>query len=75
MGSMPPSEEQQKEQLEAQKDQANLQLKAEELNIRKARFMQGVKESEKQNARKDAESKAKIVEVASKVAREDKKKD
>ena len=31
--------------------------------------MQGVKQSEKQNARKDAESKAKIVEVASKVAR------
>jgi hypothetical protein len=37
--------------------------------------MQGVKESEKQNARKDAESKAKIVEVASKVARQDRKKD
>jgi len=72
MGSMPPSPEQQKE---AQKDQAHLQWKAEELNIRKARFMQGVKESEKQNARKDAESKAKIVEVASKVAREDKKRD
>ncbi len=75
MGTMPPSEEEQKQQLEAQKDQAQLQLKAEELNIRKARFMQGVKESEKQNMRKDAESKAKIVEVASKVAREDKKKD
>jgi len=75
MGSMPPNEEEQKQQLDAQKDQAQLQLKAEELNIRKARFMQGVKESEKQNARKDAESKAKIVEVASKVAREDKKKD
>jgi hypothetical protein len=75
MGSMPPSPEEQKQQMEAQKDQAHLQLKAEELNIRKARFMQGVKESEKQNARKDAESKAKIVEVASKVAREDKKRD
>ncbi len=75
MGSMPPNEEEQKQQLETQKDQAQLQLKAEELNIRKARFMQGVKESEKQNMRKDAESKAKIVEVASKVAREDKKKD
>ena len=45
------------------------------LNIRKARFMQGVKESEKQNARKDVESKAKIVEVASKVARQEKKRD
>jgi len=75
MGSMPPSPEEQKQQMEAQKDQAHLQLKAEELNIRKARFMQGVKESEKQNARKDAESKAKIVEVASKVAKEEKKRD
>ena len=75
MGSMPPSEEQQKESREAQKDQAQLQLKGEELQIRKARFMQGVKESEKQNARKDTETKAKVVEIASKVAREDKKKD
>ena len=75
MGSMPPSPEEQKQQAEQQKDQAQLALKGEELNIRKARFMQGVKESEKQNARKDAESKAKIVEVASKVAREEKKRD
>ena len=75
MGSMPPSEEQQKESREAQKDQAQLQLKGEELQIRKARFMQGVQESEKQNARKDTETKAKVVEIASKVAREDKKKD
>ena len=73
MGSMPPSPEEQKQQMEAQKDQAEIQLKAEELQIRKARFMQGVKQSEKQDARKDAESKAKIVEVASKVARKDKK--
>ena len=75
MGSMPPSEEQQKESREAAKDQAQLQLKGEELQIRKARFMQGVKESEKQNARKDTETKAKIVEIASKVAREDNKRD
>ena len=75
MGSMPPSPEEQKQQMEAQEKQAQLALKGEELNIRKARFMQGVKESEKQNARKDAESKAKIVEVASKVAREDRKRD
>jgi len=75
MGSMPPSEEQQKESREAQKDQAQLQLKGEELQIRKARFMQGVKESEKQNARKDTETKAKVVEIASKVAREDRSRD
>ena len=75
MGSMPPSEEQQKESREAQKDQAQLELKGEELQIRKARFMQGVKESEKQNARKDTETKAKVVEIASKVAREEKKRD
>ena len=37
--------------------------------------MQGVKQNEKQDARKDAESKAKIVEVASKVARQEKKRD
>ena len=73
MGSMPPSPEEQKESMEAQEKQANIQLKGEELQIRKARFMQGVKESEKQNARKDAESKAKIVEVASKDARKDKR--
>ena len=73
MGSMPPSPEQQKESMEAQEKQANIQLKGEELQIRKARFMQGVKQSEKQDARKDAESKAKIVEVASKVARKDKR--
>jgi hypothetical protein len=75
MGSMPPSPEEQKQQMEVQEKQAQLALKGEELNIRKARFMQGVKESEKQNARKDAESKAKIVEVASKVARQEKKRD
>jgi hypothetical protein len=75
MGSMPPSEEQQKESREAQKDQAQLQLKGEELQIRKARFMEGVKQSEKQNARKDTETKAKVVEIASKVAREDNKRD
>ena len=73
-GSMPPSPEEQKQQRETQKDQAEIQLKAEELQIRKARFMQGVKQSEKQDARKDAETKAKIVETASKVARKDKRK-
>jgi hypothetical protein len=71
MGSMPPSPEQQKMQMEQQEKQAQLQLKAEELNIRKARFAEGVKNSERQNARKDAETKAKIVETASKVARRD----
>ena len=75
MGSMPPSPEEQKASMEAQKDQAQLQLKAEELNIRKARFMEGVKQSEKQNARKDTETKAKVVEIANKVAREDNKRD
>ena len=74
MGSMPPSPEEQKQQLDAEEKKANIALKAEELQIRKARFMQGVKESEKQNMRKDAETKAKIVETASKVARKDKKK-
>jgi hypothetical protein len=71
MGSMPPSPEEQKMQMEMQEKQANLQLKAEELNIRKARFAEGVKDKERVNARKDAETKAKIVETASKVARRD----
>jgi hypothetical protein len=71
MGSMPPSPEQQKMEMEQQEKQAQLQLKAEELNIRKARFAEGVKDKEKVNARKDAETKAKIVETASKVARRD----
>jgi len=73
-GSMPPSPEEQKQQMEDKEKQANIQLKAEELQIRKARFMQGVKQSEKQDARKDAETKAKIVETAAKVARKDKRK-
>lgn len=69
MGSMPPSPEQQKQQMEMQEKQASLQLKAEELNIRKARFAEGVKDKERTQARKDAETKAKIVETASRVAR------
>ena len=69
MGSMPPSPEQQKQQMEMQEKQANLQLKAEELNIRKARFAEGVKDKERTQARKDAETKAKIVETASRVAK------
>ena len=73
MGSMPPSPEDQKQQMEDKEKQANIQLKAEELQIRKARFMQGVKQSEKQDARKDAETKSKIVETASKIARKDKR--
>ena len=51
-GSMPPSPEEQKQQMEDKEKQANIQLKAEELQIRKARFMQGVKQSEKQDAEK-----------------------
>ena len=73
MGSMPPSPEEQKQQMEDKEKQAHIQLKAEELQIRKARFMQGVKQSEKQDARKDAETKSKIVETASKIARKDKR--
>src|SRR6056300_1717379 len=69
MGSMPPNQEQQKQQMEMQEKQANLQLKAEELNIRKARFAEGVKDKERTQARKDAETKAKIVETASRVAK------
>ena len=69
MGSMPPNPEQQKQQMEMAKDQASLQLKAEELNIRKARFAEGVKDKERTQARKDAETKAKIVETASRVAK------
>jgi len=69
MGSMPPSPEQQKEQMEMQEKQASLQLKAEELNIRKARFAEGVKDKERTQARKDAETKAKLVETASRVAK------
>jgi len=71
MGSMPPSPEQQKQQMEMQEKQASLQLKAEELKIRQARFQEGVKNTERQNARKDAEVKAKIVETASRVAKRD----
>jgi molecular chaperone GrpE (heat shock protein) len=72
MGSMPQSPEQQKQSMEMQEKQAQLQLKAEELKIRQARFQEGIKNSERTNARKDAEAKAKIVETASKIARRDK---
>ena len=44
----------------------------EELGIRKARFEEGVKTNERQQARKDAEVKAKIVEAASRIAKRDK---
>jgi hypothetical protein len=47
-------------------------LKNEELNIRKARFEEGVKTNERQQTRKDAEVKAKIVEAASRIAKRDK---
>jgi hypothetical protein len=50
----------------------NLKLKTEELNIRKARFEEGVKTNERQQTRKDAEVKAKIVEAASRIAKRDK---
>jgi len=72
MGSMPMSPEQQQMEMEKQEKQASLQLKAEELNIRKARFAEGIKDKERVNARKDAETKAKLVETASKVARREK---
>jgi hypothetical protein len=72
MGSMPPSPEQQQMQMDMQEKMANLQMKKEELNIRKARFEEGVKTNERQQARKDAEVKAKIVEAASRIAKRDK---
>jgi len=71
MGSMPPSPEQQQQQMEMAEKQANLQLKQEELSIRKARFAEGVKDKERVNARKDAETKARIIETASRVAKRD----
>ena len=48
------------------------QIKNEELNIRKARFEEGVKTNERQQSRKDAEVNAKIVEAASRIAKRDK---
>jgi len=71
MGSMPPSPEQQQQQMQMAEKQANLQLKQEELSIRKARFAEGVKDKERVNARKDAETKARIIETASRVAKRD----
>jgi len=71
MGSMPQSPEQQKQNMEMQEKQAQLQLKAEELNIRKARFEEGRVNNQRMQDRKDAETKAKIVETASKVAKRD----
>jgi transcriptional regulator of acetoin/glycerol metabolism len=64
MGSMPPSPEQQQQQMQ-------MELKQEELSIRKARFAEGVKDKERVNARKDAETKARIIETASRVAKRD----
>jgi stress response protein YsnF len=71
MGSMPLSPEQEKQNMEMQEKQANLQLKGEELQIRKARFEEGVKNNQRQQNRKDAEVKAKIVEAASRIAKRD----
>ena len=66
--SQPPSEDQIKQQQQNAKDQAEIQLKAEELNIRKARFQEGVKKDQKVQDRLERESKLKAFDTAMKMA-------
>jgi hypothetical protein len=66
--SQPPSEEQVKQQQQNAKDQAELQLKAKEMQIREARFVEGVKKDEKVQDRLERESKLKALDTAMKMA-------
>jgi hypothetical protein len=66
--SQPPSEEQMKEQRETQKDQAEIALKGKEMQIREARFVEGVKKDARVQDRLERESKLKAVDQAMKMA-------
>jgi len=66
--SQPPSEEQMKEQREMQKDQAEIALKGKEMQIREARFVEGVKKDARVQDRLERESKLKAVDQAMKIA-------
>ena len=66
--SQPPNEEQMKEQREMQKDQAEIALKGKEMQIREARFVEGVKKDARVQDRLERESKLKAVDQAMKMA-------
>jgi hypothetical protein len=68
--SQPPNEEQVKEQREAQKDQAEISLKAEEMNIRKARFVEGVKKDKVVQDRLNKELQLKAMKEGASMKRE-----
>jgi hypothetical protein len=72
--TQPPSEDQVKAQQQNAKDQAEIQLKAEELNIRKARFQQGVQKDKVVQDRLEKEFKLKAAKEAIQLARENGKK-
>ena len=72
--SQPPSEDEVKQQQQNAKDQAELQLKAEELNIRKARFQEGVKKDQKVQDRLTKEFQLKALKMGSDLKRESEKK-
>jgi hypothetical protein len=71
--SQPPNPEQVKQEQQNQKDQAELQLKAKEMQIREARFVEGVKNNERMQDRKDKELQLKAVDQISKTNERKKK--
>ncbi len=72
--SQPPTEDEVKQQQQNAKDQAELQLKAEELNIRKARFQEGVKKDAQVQDRLTKEFQLKALKMGSDLKRESEKK-
>jgi erythromycin esterase-like protein len=70
--SQPPSEDEVKQQQQNAKDQAELQLKAEELNIRKARFQEGVKKDAQVQDRLTKEFQLKALKMGSDLKRKKK---
>ena len=72
--SQPPTEDEVKQQQQNAKDQAELQLKAEELQIRKARFQEGVKKDAQVQDRLTKEFQLKALKMGSDLKRESEKK-
>ena len=68
--SQPPTEEQVKQQQQNAKDQAELQIKAKEMQIREARFVEGVKKDEKVQDRLNKELELKALKEGLKLKKE-----
>ena len=74
MQQMPPSPEQQKEDVDTQTKLGGLQLKKKDLDIREQRFKAGQQKEERVQTRQDALAKADIIEKAARVTQKQEKK-